>query len=143
MEEIEVKFLNIDPVILQEKLNSLGAKKTGEYLYRRRSFDYPDMRLAKQGAWVRLRTDGQKTTLAFKQRMGIGTHDGTSNDQGMKEIEIVVDDFEKTTEILSAIGFVEKFYQENKRIRWAKGTTEFDIDIWPRLNPYLEIEAQS
>ncbi len=33
MEEIEVKFLEIDHAELQAKLVSLGAEKTGEYFY--------------------------------------------------------------------------------------------------------------
>jgi adenylate cyclase class 2 len=61
----------------------------------------------------------------------------------MEEIEIVVSDFEKTADLLLALGFVGKIYEENKRIRYAKGTVEFDIDIWPMIPPYLEIEARS
>mgnify|MGYP003395435795 CR=1 FL=1 len=73
MEEIEVKFLNINKDGLEKKLAALGATKAGEYFYRRRVFDYP----------------------------------------------------------------------ENKRTRWVKSGIEFDIDTWPELEPYLEIEAQS
>lgn len=143
MEEIEVKFLNIDPKKVQEKLKSIGAKKVGEYFYRRRIFDYSDLSLDKQGAWIRLRDEGNAITLAFKQRLGIKMHDGSTSDSGMKEIEIEVSDFDKTGLFLEKLGFVEKFYQENKRIRWVKGDIEFDIDFWPQLNPYLEIETKS
>ena len=65
------------------------------------------------------------------------------NDGGMEEIEVIVSDFDKTAELILAMGFVEKFYQENKRIRWIKDGVEFDIDTWPELEPYLEIEATS
>ena len=143
MEEIEVKFLNIDPIAIQEKLKNIGANKIGEYFYRRRVFDYPDLRLDKQGAWIRLRDEGDKITLTFKQRLGITAHDGTASDKSMEEVEIIVDDFDKTTTLLEKFGFTEKFYQENKRIRWVKNNIEFDIDTWPKLKPYLEIEAGS
>ena len=143
MEEIEVKFLNINPEEIQKKLEKIGAKKVGEYFYRRRVFDYPDFRLDKQGAWIRVRDEGDKITLNFKRRLGVKTHDGTTSDEGMEEIEIIVSDFEKTAAFLLAVGFIEKFYQETKRIRWMKGDIEFDIDTWPQLNPYLEIEAPS
>lgn len=143
MEEIEVKFLNIDREEMEKKLLAIGAEKVGEYFYRRHLFDYPDLRLNKTGAYVRLRDEGEKVTLTFKQRLGMKSDDGTVNDEGMKELEVVVDDFEKTAEIFFAMGFIEKFYQENKRIRFRKGTTEFDIDIWPQLLPFLEIEAKS
>ena len=77
MEEIEVKFLNIDPETIQKKLAEIGARKVGEYFYRRRVFDYPDFRLDKQNAWLRLRDEGDRVTLSFKRRIGATTHDGS------------------------------------------------------------------
>ena len=47
MEEVEVKFLDINPDSLIKKLENLGAKKVFERFYRRRIFDYPDGRLNK------------------------------------------------------------------------------------------------
>ena len=143
MEEIEVKFLAIDPNQIQEKLIKIGASKVGEYFYRRRVFDYPDLRLNNQGAWLRLRDEGERVTLSFKQRLGITSNDGSTSDTGMEEVEIIVSDFEQTALLLSKLGFVEKFYQENKRIRWRKDNIEFDLDFCPQLEPYLEIEAGS
>lgn len=142
-EEIEVKFLNISPRDIEEKLLNIGAIKVGEYFYRRFIFDFPDLRLNKEGAWIRLRDEGNRITLAFKRRLGVTAHDGSTSDQGMEEVEILVDDFEKTRMLLMALGFIEKFYQENKRVRWTKDDIEFDIDTWPKLEPYLEIEAKN
>ena len=143
MEEVEVKFLNIDVQATEAKLAALGAKKVGEYFYRRRVFDYPDLRLHKQGAWVRLRDEGERVTLVYKQRLGVTSHDGSTSDQSMEEVELTVDSFDRTAEFLTAIGLQEKFYEENRRVRWVKGEVEFDIDTWPQLPPYLEIEAPS
>ena len=143
MGEIEVKFLNINSAVVQKKLEKIGAKRVGEYFYRRRVFDYPDWRLDKQGAWLRLRDEEDKITLSFKQRLGIKSHDGTTEDSGMEEVEIEVNDFEKTVILLNKLGFIEKHYAENKRIRWIKDGIEFDIDTFPELEPYLEIEAPS
>jgi len=70
MEEIEVKFLNIDPDLIENRLKEVGAKKVFERFYKRKAFDYPDLRLDKAGAWIRLRDEGDKITLAFKQRIG-------------------------------------------------------------------------
>ena len=143
MEEIEVKFLNINPKLIEKKLKDIGAKKIFEKLYRRRVFDYPDLRLDYQGAWVRLRDEGDKKTLTFKQRIGIKTHDGKTSDKTMEEVEVEISDLEKTAEILSKIGLREKHYVENRRIRYQLGNIEFDIDSFPKLEPYLEIEASS
>ncbi|HEY4505316.1 MAG TPA: class IV adenylate cyclase [Candidatus Paceibacterota bacterium] len=142
-EEIEVKFLEIDVDGIQRKLKDLGATKIGQYFYRRRVFDYPDYRLNNAHAWLRLRDEGERVTLTFKQRLGATSHDGTVNDTSMREIEVVVSDFDKTAELILALGFIEKFYQENRRIRWEKDGIEFDIDSQPEIKPYMEIEAKS
>lgn len=143
MEEKEVKFLNINPGEVEKKLKSVGTQKVFEKLYKRRVFDYPDLRLNDKGAWLRLRDEEDKVTLAFKQRIGVKKDDGTANDKTMKEVEVEVNDFNKTAQILKEIGLKEKFYEENKRIRYLLDEAEFDIDFWPQLEPYLEIEAHS
>jgi len=143
MEEIEVKFLNIDPKETEKKLKEAGAEKVFDKVYRRKVFDYPDLRLNDRGAYLRLRDEGDKITLTLKQRLGVKSHDGKTNDEGMEEIEIKVSDFEKTAELLTKMGLKEKFYEENRRIRHQLDDIEFDIDFWPLLDPYLEIEAPS
>jgi adenylate cyclase class 2 len=140
MEEIEVKFLNVDPVKLQEKLREIGAEKVGDFSYRRRVFDYPDWRLDKAGSWLRLRDEGGQVTLSFKQRLGMAEAGSGMNDLGMEETEIVVNDFVKTAQLILKLGFIEKHYAENKRTRWIKDGVEFDIDTYPELEPYLELE---
>jgi len=143
MEEIEVKFLDVDITSLEEKLKSIGATKVGETLSRIISFDYPDYRLKEIKAWVRLRSEFGKTTLSYKQRLGVTSDDGSTSDEGMKEIEVIVEDFDTTRNFLLAIGLIEKFSQERKRIRWVKDDVEFDIDTWPLVPTYLEIEGHS
>lgn len=141
MEEIEVKFLNIDKEALEKKLIEIGAQKVGDFFYKRQVFDYPDLSLDKKGAWIRLRDEGEKIMLSFKQRLGMQGNSG--NDEGMKEIEFAVSDFDETAKFLYELGLANKFYFENKRTRYEKEGIEFDIDEWPLLKPYLEIEADS
>jgi adenylate cyclase class 2 len=142
MEEKEIKFLNINPNLVEKKLKEIGAKKLFERLYKRRVFDYPDLTLNKKGAWLRVRDEGDKIMLGFKKRIGMGDGD-RGNDKGMEEVEVQVDDFNKTCDILLKSGLIEKHYVENKRIRYQLDDIEFDIDFWPKLEPYLEIEAPS
>jgi len=141
MEEIEIKFLEVNPKELEKKLLALGAQKEGDYHYRRIVFDYPDFHLDKQSAWLRLRDEGDKTTLTFKQRLGTNVRDTLTGDEGMYEREIVVTDFDAARDILLKCGFIEKMYQENKRTRYRLHDVECDIDTWPLLPPYLELEA--
>ena len=61
---------------------------------------------------------------------------------GTKELEIVVDDFDKTNEILNELGYTPKGLQENKRIKYNLNGVEIDIDTWPKIPTYLEIEGK-
>jgi adenylate cyclase, class 2 len=141
MEEIEVKFLNIDPQAMEQKFVELGAKKVFDRIFKSRVFDYPDLRLNSQAAWIRLRDEGDKITLSFKQRQGAQGDGGQTNDTGMTEHEVTVSDFEATSNIFFGAGFIQKFYEEKRRIRYMLGDVELDIDYVPLLDPYLEIEA--
>lgn len=140
MEECEVKFLNIDVDEIISRVEALGGTKQFDRVFKRIVFDYPDLRLNdEKSAWVRLRDEGDRVTLSYKQRLDVG--DGTSNDRSMLEHEVVVSDFEETANILRSIGLLDKFYEENRRVQYKIGDVELDIDYWPKLKPYLEIEA--
>ena len=143
MEEIEVKFLDVDVQSLEKKLVENGAKKVGETLSRIKNFDFPDYRLKAEHAWVRLRTEFGKTTLTYKQRLGANIGLNGTGDEGMKEVEVEVGDFETTNKLLLSIGMIEKFSQERKRVRYYKDDIEFDIDTWPLVPTFLEIEGPS
>jgi adenylate cyclase class 2 len=141
MEEFEIKFLEINIKELENKLTNIGAKKVFNTLYRRRVFDFPDMRLEKDNSWLRLRDEGDKVTLTYKKRLGVG--ENKLKDAGMHETEIIVSDFEKTAELLNAIGMIEKFYEENRRTKYVQDGVEFCIDEWPLIPAYLEIEGKN
>lgn len=141
MEEFEIKFLEVNVLELEKKLLEVGAKKVGEYDYTRMLLDYPDGHMGDAHSWIRLRTDGKESTLTYKQRLGVKSDD--SSDEGMKEIEVTVDDYEKTFGILKAMGMVVKRKEGNKRIRYQKGDAVFDIDFWPFIPPYVEVESTS
>ncbi len=141
-QEIEAKVLNIDIEKLEKKLAQIGAEKVGEVFFRSTSFDLEGLPMDKDNSWVRIRDDGKKKTIAYKKRLGVTGVKG-QNDGGMEEIETEIGHYEDTIKILKKIGMIEKFSQEKKRITWKKDGVTFDIDTWPRLKPYVEIEAGS
>ena len=143
MEEFEIKFLEVDVSALEKKWLAIGAKKIGEYKYERAMFDYPDWRLDKNHAWLRLRTDGMKTTLTFKKRIGVKSNDGSIPDEGMQENEIELSDYKKAFQIFESLGFIVKLAIKNKRIKYEKGNVAYDIDFYPQIPPFVEIEADS
>lgn len=131
--EFEVKILDINVAKIKKKLKAIGAKKHLERNMRRHVYD---INLENKHTWIRLRDDGEKTTLTVKEI----EHD---NIDGTREIEIVVDNFDKTNLLLNKLGFFHKAYQENKRTSYKLGDVEIEIDSWPKIPPYLEIEGKS
>ena len=131
--EYEVRMLNIDMDKFIEKIESLSAIYVNQYFQKRYIYDFnPKI----ENKWIRLRTDGYKTTLAIKEYQSIDVG-------GTKEVEIEVSDIEKTNEILNQLGYFKRSVQENKRIRYMLNDVEIDIDTWPHLNTYVEFEGKS
>lgn len=131
--EYEVRILEIDEVEIEKKLNSLGAELQWDHLQKRYVYDFiPKI----DGKWIRLRTNGDKTTLTIKNIV-------SSQIDGTQELEVVVDDLEKTNLVLNELGFVAKGYQENRRRQYILDGVEIDIDSWPLIPTYLEIEGKS
>ena len=141
MEEIEVKFLEINTAQIENKLRELGASKVFDFLYKRRVFDFPSMSLEANNSWLRLRDEGDKITLTYKRRFGVG--EDKLKDGGMHEVEVNVSDFDVTANLLKSIGMKEKFYEENKRVKYVIDDVEFCVDTWPLIPTYLEIEGKS
>lgn len=71
-----------------------------------------------------------------------GENDNKSNIQQMQETEIEVSSFEETNELLEKLGFSYRSYQEKVREKYILDEHEIDIDIWPKLSPYVEIEGK-
>lgn len=131
--EYEVRVLEIDEEAMIQKLENLGAKFQWDHLQKRYVYDFiPKI----DGKWIRLRTNGDKTTLTIKNIV-------SSQIDGTQELEVEVDDFAKTNLILNELGFVAKGYQENRRRQYVLGNVEIDIDSWPMIPTYLEIEGPS
>ena len=133
--EYETKVVDFDLQDVLRKLSVLGAKETSEILLKRWVFDFSGKT---EATWLRLRSVGEKSYLAFKKKPKRNTVVGVT-----KEIEVEVQDFEKMYQILSKVPFDKLFYQENKRHRFELDGIEFCIDTWPNLPPYLEIESDS
>jgi adenylate cyclase class 2 len=135
--EIEGKWLNVDVVEFRKKLIEVGAELVeDERLMTRQVFDFPDKRLSKINGWVRLRNESDKITLSYKQ-LNDRSIDGT------KEVTVVVNDYDETVSFLEAVGLVSKSTQETKRESWKIGNTEIEIDTWPWIPSFVEIEAEN
>jgi adenylate cyclase, class 2 len=131
--EHEAKILDVDPESTEELIVGKGGQKLGERFMRRYVYDITPDDASK---WIRLRDNGDETTLTVKQI----TSDAID---GTREVEVTVDDFATTNTLLGMLGFTPKSYQETKRTSFILDGAQVEIDTWPRLPPYLEIEAGS
>lgn len=134
--EWEAKFLNVNKNVLRKKLQASGAKLVKpERLYKRVVFFLPKGHEIESG-WLRVRDEGDKITMSLKV-----VTNGKVDMQ--KEVQVVVDNYDKARQLLTEIGCVEKAYQETKREIWLLDDVEITVDEWPYLEPYVEIEGAS
>ena len=131
--EYEVRVLEIDTEEIKNKLNELNAVLIEDVFQKRYVYDFNPIEPNK---WIRLRTNWTKTTLTIKNIE-------SSNIDGTKEMEIIVSDFDTTNKILNELGYYPKGLQENKRIKYDLNGVEIDIDTWPGIPTYLEIEGRN
>src|SRR5690242_13343795 len=104
--ELEAKWLDIDPEAIRELLGLIGGERIhAEQLMRRRNFDFPDKRLEKIGGWARVRDEGDRITMSYKQVKDQSLH-------GTQETELVIDSFEKGCQFLKDLGLEPYSYQE-------------------------------
>lgn len=131
--EYEVRVLEIDHDEMVKKLESLGAEFKFEALQQRYVYD---LKPKADNKWIRLRTNGKTSTITIKD-VEAKTVDGT------KELEIQVDDFDKANELLEVLGYKNRGFQQNKRTQYILDGVEIDLDKWPLIPEYMEIEGKS
>ena len=87
--------------------------------------------------WIRLRKSNEKVELTVKHIF----EKSSKKIQKVREIEINVSDLDETNKLLESIGIVRRNYQEKVRYSYKYKTAEIEIDLWPMLEAYMEIEC--
>lgn len=131
--EYEMRTLGVSIDEIINKLQSIGAEYIGSYHQKRFVYDFKP---AVKGRWIRLRSNGIVSTLTIKEIKSLRV-DGTN------ELEIVVSDFDETNRIINKLGFSPRTFQENFRIEYRLNNVNYDIDKWPGIPPFMEIEGDS
>ena len=130
--EIEAKFLSIDKNKLRKLLKNIGAELVQpERIMQRTVFELPE-----PGSYLRVRNEGNQITMSFK-------HLDERSIEGMKEICLSVDNYDNAIKFLKAIGQKPKAEQDTMRESWVKDGVEIDIDTWPWVPSFVEIEGKS
>jgi adenylate cyclase, class 2 len=132
--EIELRTFDVDSNEIRHHLQKLGAHCVGIFNYKRAVLDVDPVQ---ENKWIRVRTDGEHTTLAIKERI-------SQDADGTGEVEIETSSFDDTLALLQSLnGYIPRSYQENTREQYDLGGTEISIDTWPQLGDVLEIEGIS
>ena len=139
MNEIELKFLDIDIAEITRKIEKLGAQKKYEvdlesYYFVAPGFSGSD---SKQKG-LRVRRIGEKSFLTYKnpakfsEKMSI-----------REELETEVGDFKTMVKILEKLGFTKGRLTKKHRIHYELGDVHFELDTYPGILTFLEIETRT
>ena len=130
----------IKEIIKYNNLSSLCTKRNLlEYLNNPKLLRYIKKFHNNNKKWIRVRQTNDKTTIAVKHILA----PNKTNLQQMQETEIEVPSIKEANNLLEALGFSYKSYQEKERITYLLDGYEIDIDTWPGIPTYFEIEGKS
>jgi adenylate cyclase class 2 len=113
--EIEVKFLDIDHDDVRSRLERAGAQL-----------------ITPMRGLLRLRRDGGTDKIAYKSK---------SSSVYLEELETEVGSLDIVLKILAKFNIKPHSYQETRRESWSFKDTDVELDEWPWLRPYIEIES--
>lgn len=134
--EIETRFLDINKDELVKKLVSFGAVDQGEEKLEEIIFHAADMSWVGKNKFVRLRKTKGKVRLTYKENVG-------QTVDSAQEIELEVSDLDKCSEFFDKIGLEPMRRLEKYRQTFKFDGVTIDIDTWPKIPSYVEIEGQS
>ncbi len=130
--ELEAKFIDIDKEVLRRRLRENGA-----------TLVRPEMKMKKtifdlgRNIFARVRDEGDHIGVTQKN-----VSDATKID-GTHEVNLVVDDYDRAVAFITALGIRPKAEQETMRESWTLDGIEIDIDTWPWLPTFVEIEGKT
>ena len=137
--EVETKVLDIDVDAVKEKLALLNARQTQDT---RLAVDWYRPMGEKEGeeSWflrIRSNTEGKNevTWKAKSDIIGIARRH--------KEINFFIDEPEELADLFEELGLEEYAHQEKDRTSYVLDDWSFDIDQYPGMPAFLEIEGTS
>ncbi len=137
MQEIELKFLDVNIPEIIKKIKFLGAKLEYDKELHSISFYNKGFSATKSDKKeIRLRKIGDKSFITFK-----GPNKGKTL-HIREEIELEISDINKMKKILLEMGF-KSFEVKKKRKHFVLGEISFEIDDYGFIPQFLEIETKT
>lgn len=136
--EVEVKILAVDVEAVTKTLADVGAEKILETRFSVDWFQEKGTRENHEPWFLRVRTTSQgQAEVTWKGKVALL---GTARAQ--QEFNIKIDNSVKMTSLFLGIGLEHYAHQEKDRISWRYEDWQFDLDTYPGVPPYLEIEGK-
>jgi len=135
LKEIEVKILEINVEEIEKKLKEIGAEEVFEGELVSIYFDFEDRSLEKESKVLRLRQKSDTVILTYKELI--------SQDKAkiMDEYELAVNELEPMKRIFEGIGLFPLYEFNKHRTTYKLNQTSFEIDKYPGIPAFLEIET--
>lgn len=92
-----------------------------------------------ENKWIRLRITNGRATLTIKH---ILKDKESSTLQQMQEIEMDVESENSAKDFLEGLGFSHKCFLEKKRTTYELQNRKIDIDTWPKIPTFFEVEGK-
>jgi adenylate cyclase class 2 len=137
--EIETKVLDIDDEKIVEKLISLGAKQTRKTTLTVDWYRPKGIQEGQDPWFLRIRSNSEgKNEVTWKAKSDII---GVARKH--KEINFNIDSPEQLSDLFEEIGLEKYAHQEKVRTSFTFKDWMFDIDQYPGMPAFLEIEGHS
>ncbi|MCA9496254.1 MAG: class IV adenylate cyclase [Nanoarchaeota archaeon] len=138
MDEIELKFLNINVEEIKTKIENLGAvlkynSQTESYPFLAKGFHSSDSNMK----YLRIRKINEDIQITYKDP-------AKKSDMTIREeIEIKVDNYENAILLLEKLGFEKGKVFRKHRMHYDLGDIHFELDTLENIPTYLEIETKT
>lgn len=137
MDEIEMHFLDVDVAVVETKLKELGAVRESEETLEEWIYKKPEWKNVNGRLRIRRKSmKSEECKVAYKEF----TQDVAD---GNLEIEFKMEHFKEAVLFVEKMGLPLSRHQQKKRIHYSIDNMEVDIDFWPLIPPYVEIEGPS
>jgi adenylate cyclase class 2 len=137
--ETEVKILNIDTKQLMKRFDALGAKKKQETKLSVSWFRLSGTNEGEDKWFLRIRSNFQgKHEVTWKGKSTI-----FDKARQHEEINFFIQEPKKLSELFEKIGLEKYAFQEKNRTSFEYLDWKFDIDQYPDMPEFLEIEGNS
>ena len=137
--EIETKVLDINADKIKQILNSLGAKKIQETRLTVHWYRIKGIKEGEDPWFLRIRSDSSgKHEVTWKAKSDIL---GVARKH--KEINFHISEPEKLADLFVELALEKYAHQEKDRTSFTHKNWQFDIDQYPGMPAFLEIEGES